>query len=222
MFTVLFWLMLAVTVLEWTATWREWQRVRWFSKPGAMILLIAWFTQVGGWQGPLLWFGLGLVLSLAGDIFLLFSNRFFLPGLAAFLLAHLATLVGLTREPLAASWTLALPVVLIGGVFGVLNGMIRTGLKQKGEINMQAPVMVYASIISVMWLMAISTLFRPIWQPIAAIMVSLGAGLFFVSDSILAFNRFVRPTRHGNLLVMVSYLLAQILITSGVLTQYVR
>ncbi len=45
-----------------------------------------------GWAGsvqlPLICFGLGIIFSLAGDIFLLLSNRWFIAGLVAFLLAH--------------------------------------------------------------------------------------------------------------------------------------
>ena len=36
-----------------------------------------------------------------------------------------------------------------------------------------------------------------------------GAAFFVVSDTVLALNRFVRPIRHGNLAVIVTYHLAQ-------------
>src|SRR5512144_421577 len=47
------------------------------TKPGTLILLIAWFTQIGDWRGGLLWFGLGLVFSLAGDVLLHLPGKFF-------------------------------------------------------------------------------------------------------------------------------------------------
>ena len=56
---------------------------------------------VGGFGSlPLICFGLGIFFSLAGDVFLMvsyvrFSDRWFLPGLVAFLLAHR----GLHRRP---------------------------------------------------------------------------------------------------------------------------
>ncbi len=70
MLTGLFWGMLLMAGADWLAAWRGWRRVRWVTKPGTLLLLIAWFSQVGGWQGNLFWFGLGLVFSLLGDIFL--------------------------------------------------------------------------------------------------------------------------------------------------------
>jgi len=37
-----------------------------------------------------------------------------------------------------------------------------------------------------------------------------GAGLFYVSDALIAWNRFLRETRHGRLAIIITYHLAQI------------
>jgi uncharacterized membrane protein YhhN len=38
----------------------------------------------------------------------------------------------------------------------------------------------------------------------------VGAGLFYASDSLIAWNRFVRETTHGRLSIIVTYHLAQV------------
>lgn len=222
MFNWLFWLMLFVAGLEWIADWKDWRTIRYITKPGALILLLAWFTQVGQWQGPLEWFGVGLIASLVGDIALLLPPRFFLTGLGAFFLAHIAYIIGFSSQPLVLQWGGLVPVVVIGGVFTALNGQIRHGLKAQGKTSLTLPAMAYAVILSIMWLMALSTFMRPQWSFGPAMLVSLGATLFLISDSTLALNRFVRPIRYGNLVVMVTYHLAQILITIGVLQQFAK
>ncbi len=216
----LFWSMLILAVVEWAAAWRGWRRVRWVTKPGTLILLIAWFTQLGGWRGPLLWFGLGLVFSLLGDVLLLLPERFFLPGVGAFMLAHVFYIIGFTRQPLVLRWDLILPILVIGAIFLALTRSIRSGLRRRGETGLIGPVMVYAVILSLMWLSALSTLMRPGWTEPPAMIVSLGAGLFFLSDALLAYNRFVRQIPRGDFLVMSAYHLGQILLAFGVLLQY--
>lgn len=220
MFTFTFWSMLALAIVDWAASWRAWNAIRWLSKPAVLVLLIAWFTQVGNWRGDLIWFGLGLVFSLLGDVLLMLPPRFFLPGVGAFALAHVAYTVGFWQLPLAPRWQLILPALLIGLVFWLLNRRIDRGLRRHGETSMRAPVIVYAVLISLMWFSAMSTLFRPAWQPAMALLCSVGAGLFFISDSLLAENRFVSPLPAADLLVMFTYHLGQILMIAGVLGQH--
>lgn len=217
MLSPLYWLTLALAAAEWTAVWRSWHKVRWITKPGTLLALIAWFTQISGWQGGMAWFGLGLVFSLLGDILLLLPPRFFIAGLAAFLLAHIGYILGFSLPLHLPGWKIILPLLVISGVFILLMRRIRSGLHQQGEDGMLIPVTVYSIILSLMLLAALSTLLRPDWQPLPALLVSTGAGLFFISDSILANDRFVHPMRRGDLMVMVAYQIGQILITAGVL-----
>ena len=220
MFTLPFWVMLAFAVTDWVASWRGWHNLRWLTKPVTMILLIAWFTQMSGWRGSLVWFGVGLVFSLLGDVVLQAPGRFFLLGVGAFFLAHLAYIVGFLQNIQTPDWRMAIPVLLVGIAFWLLNGRIRQGLLQQGESALVVPVMAYALVLSLMWLAALSTLFRPGWTEPPAALVSLGAGLFFLSDSVLAYNRFVRALPASDLVVMVTYHLGQILIAGGALGQF--
>lgn len=67
-----------------------------------------------------------------------------------------------------------------------------------GELTV--PVVAYLVVISVMVISAFGTASAP---------AILGAGLFYVSDTTLAWNRFVEARRSGPLAVMVTYHLGQ-------------
>lgn len=221
MLTWLFWLMLVTALLDWVASWQGWQKVRWISKPGTLLLLIAWFTQIGQWNGDLIWFGVALVFSLLGDILLnIPDQRLFLPGAAAFLLAHAMYIIGFFQQPLTLEWKIVLPLLLVGSAFGVVRAHIQKGMATNHETQMKVPTTIYELALSVMWLSAISTLFRPGWPLVGALMVSVGGGLFFLSDALLASNRFVRPLRAADLLVMTTYHLGQFLIVGGALQHF--
>jgi alkenylglycerophosphocholine/alkenylglycerophosphoethanolamine hydrolase len=213
---------LAVAGLDWVGTARGWNRARWITKPAALVLLIAWFSLFGGWRGPLLWFGLALVFSLLGDVLLIEKLKMFVFGLLAFLLAHLAYLVGfnLTLPPLSLP---VLGLVAVGAIaVGILFPTVRRGLvRQPGGGGLILPVFVYSLVLSLMMISAVSTLFRLEWHQNAAIFAAAGGVLFFISDSLLALNRFVRPIRQGDLLVMVTYHLGQLGLALGAILNFV-
>ena len=104
MFTWLFFAAVAFAFLDWASTWKGWKVRLYIAKPATLIFLILWTLQISGWQGHMLWFGLGLCFSLLGDIALLLSPRFFMVGLGSFLLAHIAYLVGLISSQHHLRW----------------------------------------------------------------------------------------------------------------------
>ena len=220
MFTPLFWVVPAFAAADWALAWRKKRAWRWITKPAVLILLIAWFSQVGGWQDGLVWFGLGLVFSLLGDVFLQAPARFFLPGVGAFLLAHLAYIVGFLQGVLTFHAGMLVPLVLAAAAFWVLSRRVRAGLRRQGENSLILPVMIYALVLCLMALAASTTLFRADWAILPAALVTLGGWLFLMSDSVLALNRFVRQIQNADLLVMITYHMAQILIATGALIQF--
>src|SRR4030042_2258544 len=81
--------------------------------------------------------------------------------------------------------------------------------------KLKIPVFVYALAISLMVYSAFMTWTRPGWSMYAALSVSMGSVMFYVSDSTLAWDRFVSPISHGRLKTMVTYHLAQFGIILG-------
>lgn len=217
---LLFGLTLVLADAEWAGVWRGWERARWVTKPGTLLALIAWFTLVGRWQGPLAWFGAGLVFSLLGDVLLMLEAKYFTAGLAAFLTGHLLYIIGFSQGEIALTWAALLPAAAVGIFLLVYNRVLSRSLARNHLQGMAAPVALYSLVISVMWLMALSTLLRPQWSGAPSTLAAVGATLFVTSDSVLAFNKFVRPLPLGDLAVMVTYHLGQICLAGGALLAF--
>lgn len=206
--------------LEALAVWKDLKSLEYVAKPAVMVCLFIWLTTTAGLQGALLWFGIGILFSLAGDIALMFTDRFFVLGLIAFLLAHIAYLVGF-NTPVPQSldvWAIAISIII--GISAVrLLRRIVAGVRNT-QPRLVVPVIVYGAVITLMLLSALLTLFRPEWNSTPAYLVSLGAFLFYLSDIILAWNRFVTPIKNGRLVNIAIYHLGQIMLIVGVAMQF--
>jgi Predicted membrane protein len=196
-------------------------RLEYIVKPAVMIALFLWlWISVGLW-GALLWFGLGILFSLAGDILLMFSlDRFFLPGLVAFLFAHVAYVIGFNSPvPALSAWSILLAIII--GINGVrVMRRILTSLAAQGQSQLRIPIIVYGMVISIMLLSAMIKLTDVSWKPAAALLAGLGAFLFYFSDIILAWMKFVAPVQHGRVYNILSYHLGQIALIAGVVLQF--
>jgi len=168
-------------------------------KPAATLLVIAvalLSLRESTWDPTYTWGVLvGLVLSLGGDVALMFKDnqKAFGVGLVLFLLAHIAYTVVFTLlgrvSPLAA---VSIPLLAAVGVG--FYALIRSNLGQ-----MRLPVIAYMVVISVMVSRAISTLASPLFWTGQAVMVAVGAILFYLSDMILAANRFWRSWKYDRI-----------------------
>lgn len=213
----LIWLAIIAAFIDWIAVARQWKLLEYLAKPAVMILLIAWLVLFAGIQGSLVWFFLGLIFSLAGDIFLMLPKDRFIFGLIAFLLAHLSYTLGFNNDIPPISVPGLIVAVLVGITAAQLYRRIREGLFTKGYSEFIWPVLVYTIVISCMLISALWTMVQPesSWRTFPALLVSLGALLFFISDSLIAWDRFVSTLPSGRLAVMVTYHLAQIAIILG-------
>jgi uncharacterized membrane protein YhhN len=109
----------------------------------------------------------------------------------------------------------------VAGGLSYLNKRVRNGLARRGGETFIVQFVLFSVILSLMWFSALTTLFRPGWLASSAMMVSLGGSLFFLSDSLLVYHRFVTRVRQGDLLVTITYHLAQVLIVAATLDQFV-
>jgi uncharacterized membrane protein YhhN len=219
---ILFALAILTAILEWMAVYKNWRKVEYAAKPGVMLFLFTWSLLTSALRGPVVWFGLGILLSLVGDVFLLLSNerRWFLLGLGAFLLAHVVYILGFNSPPppfTGMTFVVALMVVMsaLPLVRRILLGAAHRGLRRLVE-----PIRVYAVVISLMLFSALMTLFRTDWSSTPAYLVSLGAVLFISSDMVLAWNKFVHPIRRGRLVLMITYHLGQMALIAGAVGQF--
>jgi len=174
-------------------------------KPLATVLILARAWPGRGWRDATSRQRLvlaGLLLSLVGDVALLWPKQGFLPGLVAFLLAHLCYIGAFTRGVRFAARPLAFAcyAVVAFGVLAVLWPHVPSALR--------APVLAYvvalaamASQAAVLWLVARGA--------DAARIVAVGGALFLCSDALLAVNRFAVPLPAASLWILATYWSAQ-------------
>ena len=103
----------------------------------------------------------------------------------------------------------------VASITWLVHERISAGLIAQGETGLLMPVFVYAVVIGLMLLSALNTLLRPEWAFKAALLVSGGAALFFFSDTLLAWNKFVAPIPNGSTYVIVTYHLGHIALALG-------
>ena len=80
---------------------------------------------------------------------------------------------------------------------------------------MKVPVVVYGAVISAMFFVALQLLF---YKSKASRQIILGAVLFVISDSVLAFNKFYSSFNNAGLVIMLTYTFAQYFITKGIVS----
>jgi uncharacterized membrane protein YhhN len=152
---------------------------------------------------------------MAGDIFLMLPRDLFVAGLASFLLAHLAYIAGLSVPTLESPWTLVASVVLVAAFATPLARRVLRG----AEAGERTPVALYIVVISVMVAVALTQPWRqgpPLWAGIAA---ACGALLFYASDAMIGWRRFVGVFKGADLMIIVTYHVGQILLVAALVRQ---
>lgn len=214
---VLIGIALVIATINWIAVAKKWVMIIYITKPAVILALISWLILIGGLHGQSFYFIIGLVFSLAGDIFLMLPNEKFIAGLISFLLAHIAYILGFSSGIPDFSIAGLILLSLVGLNAFVIFRRISDGLKSLGQDTLQIPVLIYTIVIGLMLVSALLTMVSPNseWNPFPSLLVSFGAVLFFVSDTLLAWNKFVAPIKFGSLMVIITYQFAQITITLG-------
>ncbi|MBI3272304.1 MAG: lysoplasmalogenase [Planctomycetes bacterium] len=172
-----------------------------------LLLLIALFfggeprSEVG--RGLL---AAGLVASLAGDVFLMLPGDFFLPGLASFLVAHLLYVAGFAGGLPAEAFAGSVPYA--AGYLAAAVGVYAYLWPGLGKLK--APVAAYVVAICAMCASAAARgRFDGAWS------APVGATLFFLSDGVLAVNRFRLPFAAARPLLFFFYVAGQCFIAAS-------
>lgn len=178
-------------------------------KPLATLLILALALSLSPARPDYQWaIAAGLVLSTAGDVFLMLPRDRFVAGLASFLLAHLCYLRAFSIEvPFGAGLLLWLPFIAAGGM---VVALVWPGLKPA----LRGPVVVYVIVIAAMAGQATGRWYAS--GSAVALAAAVGAGLFVVSDAVLAIDRFRWPFRAARAVTLATYWAAQLLIAISV------
>jgi len=211
-----FWILVGVAtaaaVIDWVAVARDHRRLEFLAKPAVLVALTLAAAVLPDSHTDLVarkwWFVAALACCLLGDILLMLPRDLFVPGLVAFLAGHALFIMGLLQPPVPAgtppfSFSTS-GLVAAGLAIAVASAwpvtLIYRSLFHGGHRQLLVPVTVYLSAIATMFVLAAN---------VGVIAATVGAALFVASDTVLALNRFVRPTPHGNVVVHVTYHLAQ-------------
>ncbi|WBL15751.1 lysoplasmalogenase [Sutcliffiella sp. NC1] len=173
-------------------------------KPGTMILIIILAITESGLSTTFsYWVLSALVFSLIGDIFLMLREKWFIHGLVSFLIAHILYIVGfIVSFSFTFSFNIFLLVVALILLAVILYFYLFPNVRKEGGKKLLFAVAFYIIIITTMVSLAIMT---------GTKILIAAAFLFFVSDAILAVNKFKVRFRLADYFVMSTYFTAQLL-----------
>jgi len=176
-------------------------------KPVTMVIILL-IALLGRNASPFYQYMLitGLVFSLAGDVFLMLPKDRFVAGLVAFLIAHLFYIAAFVPEIHALTWWPLIPLVIYAVV------IYRILAPSLGKLKL--PVLVYIAVILIMAWLAWER-WRQTGQS-GALLASVGALLFVISDTILAIDRFRGAFKSAPTLKLSTYYTAQWLLAGSV------
>jgi len=172
-------------------------------KPGTMVLIILLAMTESGLSTAFSYLVLfALLFSLFGDVFLL-REEWFVHGLASFLIAHILYSIGFVvafdlRFTFITGSLLIILMMIAILFFLILQPNVR---KNGGRVLLLA-VAGYITVITTMVGLSIMT----------GVSILITASiLFFISDAVLAFNKFVKRFQLADYMVMSTYFTAQLL-----------
>ncbi|WP_217536863.1 lysoplasmalogenase [Stenotrophomonas sp. GbtcB23] len=199
--------------------------LHWIAKPLATLLIAAMaFRSADRWSATdtpsahrtyaraIL---LGMVFSCIGDIFLMLPFDAFVPGLIAFLLAHVCYIVAFR-----AGFRSGQGLLFSAALLAVFAGINLAGLWPLLPNDLRIPVVVYVVVLALMATLALARA----WTnnaatpsaPTSARWAAIGAVLFVISDSVLAWDRFGGGLPAATLCVLSTYYAAQYCIARSV------
>ena len=115
------------------------------------------------------------------------------------------------------NWSSLLIAIVVTFIAVLILRRLVFSMRTAGRTALITPVVIYAFFLGLTLWSATTTLLRPEWPRVAGWLAAVGGALFFTSDAAIAWNRFVGPHRGGRIFEMISYHLAQLALSAGVL-----
>ncbi|MGQ9855184.1 MAG: lysoplasmalogenase [Fervidobacterium sp.] len=157
------------------------------------LAVVSWSVKNGNYSGWRLLLSLGVLFGVLGDFFMEFE-KFFLYGMLSFLVGHVFYIFSFHSN---GGFPNVLILVFVLGI-GVAYYFFIQNKLGKDKI----PVLIYVIVISTMLAFS-SSMSR---------LTFFGASLFFVSDVILAYDKYVKSIPLRDFLILSTYFSGQVLI----------
>ena len=182
-------------VADWVAVATSRRKLEYVAKPAVMVGLIVLALVINPISATeRAFFVVALALGLVSDVFLMLPQDMFLAGLVAALFEHFAYIAGFRTREFHAALVAAGLVIAIVSIGFVLPAIYRS--LKANQPQLVWPVLAYVVVFGLMVASAGGT---------GSIVALIGALLFFYSDAVLAWNRFVGPLPGGRLTNIVLY-----------------
>jgi uncharacterized membrane protein YhhN len=191
-----------IAALDWASVAATIPWLEYVTKPGFMLALIVLAVVMHPVnQTERAFFMVALAFGLISDVFLMLPRDLFVAGLGAALIEHLVYISGFRTRELHLGHLLvaaAIAFVSVVVIFPRINAALR-----RDHPNLVGPVIAYLVVFVLMVASAGGT---------GSLVALAGALLFFYSDAILAWNRFVKPLPFGRVVNIVPYHVGQALL----------
>ena len=172
-----------------------------------LIIVLALLQQPDGYSVYSYLIISGLVLSLIGDIYLMLPSDKFVHGLVSFLIAHIFYIV-------AFGWGFGPYFEIIYLIPAAIYTLVFLWILLPKTGKMKLPVLVYALVLMIFLWQATGRYYY--LAETTALYTFAGAVLFVISDSILAYGRFVKNYKLSPLLIHITYWGAQVAIALSI------
>ncbi len=171
--------------------------LRTISKPIPLITLLFLVKPNSGYKKLIF---VGFIFSLFGDIFLMKVVDMFIFGLASFLVAHVFYIIAFSKRVKTFKIISSLPFYALAGILAYVF------YPHLGD--MLIPVLLYIFvIITMVWRAYLQRKYNNM-----AVYALIGASLFAISDTNIAFTKFIQDYEYSKIVTIVLYWSAQFLI----------
>ena len=196
------------------------------TKPAVILILIGWLWSVSNFSDRSLLFALGLACSLIGDLFLMFpKTRYTMAGAVfSFMLTHIFYIIGLTTAfPPPINPASIIVVILVFVTSGCIYWRLIHSSLLRSSKGLSLAITVYIFLLSLMLISCLYTYVQgELWKDVEALLVGCGGLLFFISDTILAWNLYIKTIPNSKLINRIAYHIGQIALIFGIALHFTR
>jgi len=204
-----------IALLDLLFTFGHYDHLRLFSKPLLMPALAAYVMSLPAAKHKNSWFIIiGLLFAAAGDIFLLFdrlSPNMFIFGLVCFLFTHILYILYFAKTPQSKPSLLKQSPVIGLVLLAYIATFLLCLFPHLGSLKI--PVIIYTVVIGTMFLLSIHA--HNSLTKKSGFRFVLGALIFVLSDSLLAYSKFLTTFPFHGIAIMATYCIAQYLIAEA-------